>query len=356
MLLRIEELPTPEYLKEQYPLTAAHDLFVHESRRQIRNILNGDDNRLLMIVGPCSIHDPHAAIQYAIKLKKLAEEVSDTIYIVMRVYFEKPRTTLGWKGILHDPSLKGQCSLAKGIETVRSLLWEIVDMGVPVACELLDPATPIYFSDLISWACIGARTSSSQIHRQMASGLHIPIGFKNSTDGNITHAVNGVIAAAANHSIISHNDHGQLIARYTTGNPDAHIVLRGGEECPNYDADAIGHSLNLLSKAKLPLRVIVDCAHDNSRRRPDLQKKVLQSLLEQRLSGTSAIRGVALESFLNEGNQEMSGNTPLEYGVSITDACLNWVDTESLVRQTQSELRKELSFREQEISSLCVVK
>lgn len=355
MLLRVEELPTPEQLKEAYPLTAAHDLFIHESRNQIRRILNGEDNRLLMIVGPCSIHDPHAAIQYALKLKKLAEEVSDTIYMVMRVYFEKPRTTVGWKGIMHDPSLNGHCSLAKGIEIVRNLLWELVGMGMPTACELLDPASTIYFSDLISWACIGARTSSSQIHRQMASGLHIPIGFKNSTDGNISHAVNGVISAAACHSIMSHNDHGQLIARYTTGNPDGHIVLRGGEECPNYDEDAIGHALSLLSKAKLPRRLIVDCSHDNSRRNPDLQKNILHSLLAQRLAGTTAICGVALESFLNEGNQEMCGNTPLEYGVSITDACLNWVDTESLVRQTQSALRRESSFREQEIP-LCIVK
>lgn len=351
MLLRVEQLPTPKQMKEKYPLTAKHDCFVHESREVVRRILNGEDDRLLMIVGPCSIHDHKAALQYARKLKKLAAEVSDSLYLIMRVYFEKPRTTLGWKGILHDPSLIGTSSLAQGIEQVRRLLWEITGLGVPTASELLDPATPIYFSDLLTWGCIGARTSTSQIHRQMASSLHIPIGFKNSTDGNIANAVNGVIAASVGHSLIGHDDNGQLIARYTTGNSDCHIVLRGGEECPNYDADAIAHALNLLKKAKLPLRLIVDCSHDNSKRIHHDQKKVLQSLLQQRQEGNTAIRGIALESFLHEGNQELT--TPLEYGVSITDACLSWSDTEDLIRQTHLTLNK---VSQSEIPSLCIVK
>jgi 3-deoxy-7-phosphoheptulonate synthase len=351
MLLRVEQLPTPKQMKEKYPLTAKHDTFIHESRDTIRKILNGHDNRLLMIVGPCSIHDPKAALQYARKLKKLATEVSDTIYLIMRVYFEKPRTTLGWKGILHDPSLIGNSSLAQGIEVVRRLLWEITGLGVPTASELLDPATPIYLSDLISWGCIGARTTTSQTHRQMASSLHIPIGFKNSTDGNIANAVNAVIAASVGHSLIGHDDNGQLIARHTSGNPDGHIVLRGGEECPNYDADAIAHALNLLKKAKLPLRLLVDCSHDNSKRIHHNQKKVLESLIEQRQAGNTAIRGIALESFLNDGNQELT--LPLEYGVSITDACLSWEDTEDLIRQTHKTLNKASLT---EIPSLCIVK
>lgn len=356
MLLRIEELPTPNQLKEMFPLTEKHDLFVHQSREQIRAIMNGEDDRLLMIVGPCSIHDPQAAIQYALKLKELAEDVSETIFIVMRVFFEKPRTTLGWKGLLHDPSLKGKSSLAKGLVLVRKLLWEIVDLNVPTASEFLDPATPIFFSDLISWGCIGARTSSSQIHRQLASGLHIPIGFKNSTDGNIAHAVNGVSAARVGHSIISHDDNGKLIARYTAGNPDVHIVLRGGEECPNYDADAVAHALKLLKNAKLPPKLIIDCAHDNSQRNPKRQADVLRSVLEQRETNAKAIRGVAIESFLNEGNQEATGDAPLEFGVSITDACLSWIETEALIRETHDRLSRGHTLKDHEAPSLCIVK
>lgn len=351
MSIRIEQLPTPRQMKEMYPLNEKHDLFIHHSRDTIRNIFKKVDDRLLMIVGPCSIHDQEAALHYALKLKKLADDVADRIYLVMRVFYEKPRSALGWKGMMHNPSLIDESSLASGIKCVRKLLWEIVDLGLPVASELLEPASAIYFSDLISWGCIGARTSTSQIHRQIASSLHLPIGFKNSTDGNIANAVNGVLSASSPHSLISHDDNGQLIARYTKGNPDCHIVLRGSEECPNYDADAIAHALNLLKKAKLPLNIVVDCSHDNSQRIPSNQKKVLESVLQQRQLGNTAIRGVALESFIHEGNQDLK--LPLEYGVSITDSCINWEETEYLIKETFASMDVDAS---KEIPTLCAVK
>lgn len=353
MLLRIERIPTPGHLKEIYPLTDPHDLFVHNSRTQIRDILSGRDNRLLVIVGPCSIHDPKATLQYASKLKKLATEVRDTMYIVMRAHFEKPRTSTGWKGILHDPHLNGIPDLPKGLELTRKVLWELIDLEMATACELLDPSTPSYFSDLICWGCIGARTTTSQIHRQMASALHIPIGFKNSTDGNISHAISGVVAAGTPHSMLGIDDNGQLIARYTAGNKDCHIVLRGGEDCPNYDADAITHALKLLQKERLDARLLIDCSHDNSRRDPKEQITVFNSTLEQRLKGNHAIRGMIIESFLQEGHQEMG--QALEYGISITDGCIGWTETETILQSTAEKVRIESQSRET-TPSLCIVK
>lgn len=353
MLLRVEQVPTPNQLKELYPVTSHHDLFVHHARQQIRDILDGIDHRLLIIVGPCSIHDPKAAIQYALKLKKLANELCDTCYLVMRVHFEKPRSSLGWKGVLHEPHLDGKADLPAGLKLTRKILWELADLDIPVASELLDPASANYFSDLLSWGCIGARTSSSQIHRQMASALHLPIGFKNSTDGNINHAVHAVVAAEAGHSMLGIDDNGQLIARYTAGNTDCHIVLRGGEDCPNYDGDAITHATNLLKKESLPTRLIIDCSHDNSRRVPKEQINVFDAILDQRLAGNNAIRGMILESFLHEGQQEIQHT--LEYGVSITDSCIGWAETEALLRSAAEQMRHAIHPLENS-PSLCIVK
>lgn len=325
---------SPITLKRELLAYEHHLHFVHEARKQIARILDGTDPRLLLIIGPCSIHDVKAAKEYATRLKTLAEAVSSSFFIVMRTYFEKPRTTLGWKGMLYDPHLDGSYDMAAGIRLARELLLDLAEMQIPTATEFLDPAAPPFLSDLISWSCIGARTAESQIHRQFASGLPMPVAFKNNTCGNVDVAIHGVLTAAVSHTFLGINDIGQLSTMTTNGNPYAHIALRGGGQAPNYDEKSIARTLALLRKHALPERVIVDCAHDNSNRCHEQQSTVFKSVVEQYLDGNEAIRGLALESHLFGGSQPMAADkSQMQYAVSLTDPCLDWESTERLVRK-----------------------
>lgn len=338
--LNIENLPSPLEIKQEIALKAHHCDFILESRRQISNILEGNDDRLLLIVGPCSIHDIKAAKEYATNLRTLAESVSKSFLIVMRTYFEKARTGLGWKGMLYDPHLDGSHDIASGIRHARQLLLDLAEMEIPTATEFLDPISHRYLSDLISWACIGARTTESQVHRQFASGLSMPIAFKNSTSGNVNAAVRGVLTASCPHAFFGIDDHGQASIVRTKGNKHAHIVLRGGETHSNYDAHSIEKALELLRKNHLPERVIIDCSHDNSERCHNKQKTAFESVIQQYLNGNTAIRGLALESHLFAGKQSIADKSRLQYAVSITDPCLDWKETEMLIRQNAELFKK----------------
>ncbi len=326
-----EELISPIDLKKQHPVNEAERNFITGSRRVIADIINGKDPRLLCIVGPCSIHDIISAKEYAIKLKTLADRLSDRFYFAMRVYLEKPRTGLNWKGLIYDPFLNNTQNIPAGLSASRQFLLDLAALRMPAATEFLDMATVYYLSDLISWGCIGARTSSSQLHRQIASGLAMPIGFKNNTDGNIQIAVEGIKVAAVPHSYIGLNPEGKASLLHTKGNPDCHVVLRGGHSAPNYDSASIAKALNLINEAGISPAVLVDCSHDNSLKNHTRQIEVFQSLFEQYLDGNLGIRGILLESHLFEGKQSLTTNN-LRYGVSITDACLDWEKTENLLQ------------------------
>lgn len=331
--LHLDSLASPLTYKQELPALDHQLAFVSESRRQIANILEGTDQRLLLILGPCSIHDNKAAKEYATNLCRLADVVSKSFFIVMRTYFEKPRTALGWKGMLYDPHLDGSNDIAAGIRHARRLLLDLAEMQVPTATEFLDPLAARFLSDLISWSCIGARTTESQIHRQLASGLSMPVAFKNNTSGNVSAAVKGVMTAACPHAFFGIDDSGHLAIVRTKGNPHAHIALRGGEMSPNYDPESIEKALELLRKNHLPERLLIDCSHDNSKRCQDRQKAVFEAVIQQSLNGNNAIRGLALESHLFAGSQRMSlDKSRLRYAVSLTDPCLDWETTESLIR------------------------
>jgi 3-deoxy-7-phosphoheptulonate synthase len=331
-LIPKEFLPSPNELKHELPITPQQVEFIDNARSQIVQILNGEDPRILLIVGPCSIHDITAAKEYAIKLRQLIDRLSHTFFILMRVYFEKPRTVLGWKGLLYDPLLDGSYDIETGLHWTRQLLLDLAELQIPAASEFLDPLSPSYFDDLISWACIGARTAESQMHRQMASGLHMPVAFKNSTEGSIEGAVNGILAAASPHSFLGVEENGRLAVKHTLGNPHGHLVLRGGKRKPNYDAHSIAFALESLQKAHLPPRLLVDCSHDNANRNHEQQVHVFQSVMAQRTEGNISIRGVSLESNLYAGSQTLSGDAlMLQYGVSLTDPCLDWTTTEQLI-------------------------
>lgn len=321
-----EDLPTPNELRRSVPLSVAESHFVQKSRDQIVEILNGNDPRKILIVGPCSIHDVEGTLDYARKLKRLSQQVESSFLIVMRVYCEKPRTALGWKGFLHDPRLDGSHHIEEGLLETRKLMKAITALEVPIATEFLDPASPCYISDLVSWGCVGARTASSQIHRQMASHLPLPIGFKNSTEGNIDVAINGIDVASIPHTFIGLSGNGRLSLIRSFGNPHAHLVLRGGEKGPNYTPDHVLKALNQL-KAK---RLIIDCSHDNSRKKHFNQITVFESVIDQMVEGTP-ICGMMLESYLEAGQQPINPFKPLKYGVSITDACLDFATTENLI-------------------------
>ena len=330
--LHTENILSPIELKKELPADSHHIEFVCKSRSQIANILDGHDSRLLLILGPCSIHDVKAAKEYARNLHSLAKSVSKSFFIVMRTYFEKPRTALGWKGMLYDPHLDNSNDIATGMRTCRRLLLELTEMGIPTATEFLDPLTPRYLGDLISWSCIGARTAESQIHRQFASGLPMPVAFKNGTSGSLDVAVNGIVASSIPHAFFGIDEHGQISIIRTKGNSHPHIALRGGENAPNYDAHSIGKLLELLRENHLPERLIVDCSHDNSNRCPNNQKEVFDSVIQQHLNGNTAIRGLAVESNLFFGSQRMPlDKSRLQYAVSITDPCLDWEQTKELV-------------------------
>ncbi|UXI01792.1 3-deoxy-7-phosphoheptulonate synthase [Photobacterium sp. TY1-4] len=331
-------LITPKELKEKIPVSEQALQFIRQSRQTIADIIHKRDHRLLVVCGPCSIHDVEAAKSYAMKLKQLSEALSDQLYIVMRVYFEKPRTTVGWKGLINDPHLDGSFEVEEGLHIARQLLTDLVEMGIPLATEALDPISPQYLGDLFSWAAIGARTTESQTHREMASGLSMPVGFKNGTDGSLGTAINAMQAAASGHRFMGINREGQVALLNTQGNPDGHVILRGGKQT-NYDSVSVNECENEMIAAGLSPSLMVDCSHANSRKDYRRQPLVAEDVIHQIREGNTSIIGLMLESHLNEGNQ--SADLPREemaYGVSITDACISWEATESLLRHAHQEL------------------
>ncbi len=332
-------LPAPAALLAELPKTEAQAEFVARARADIHRLIFTDDKRLLLIIGPCSIHDVAAGRDYAQRLAKLAREVADRVMIVMRVYFEKPRTTVGWKGLVMDPHLDGSHDIAAGLRLGRAFLRDVLDLGLPTATEFLDPITPQYVADLVCWGAIGARTTESQTHRQMASGLSTPLGFKNGTDGSLQAAINAIKAAAQPQTFLGINLAGAASAVVTRGNPDCHVVLRGGAAGPNYSPVHIAQTEALLAKAGLPKSILVDCSHDNSAKKPELQPEVMRALLAQIAAGNTSIMGAMIESNLAAGNQPFpQPKAALKYGVSITDGCIGWAETEALVRETHAAL------------------
>jgi 3-deoxy-7-phosphoheptulonate synthase len=335
-----EVLITPKQVKAKLPGNRKSYETVLKGRRELESILDHKDRRLFVVVGPCSIHDPQAANEYAVKLKRLAGLVQSTMVLIMRVYFEKPRTTIGWKGLINDPDMNDTFHIEKGIFLARSLLLRFTEMGLPTATEALDPIIPQYLADLISWSAIGARTTESQTHREMASGLSMPVGFKNATDGSIQVALNGMKAARTSHHFLGINPNGQTAVFRTTGNPYAHIVLRGGAK-PNYDAESIAACGKSLEAEGLPKNIVVDCSHGNSNKDYKLQPEAFNAVLDQIQGGNQSVVGFMLESNLNEGNQPLlKDRSKLKYGVSITDACINWVTTEELLLSAHQRLKK----------------
>lgn len=324
---------TPRQVQEKLPAPPRYLEHIASSRTTIRNILNGKDDRLLLIVGPCSIHDVSGAKDYARRLKNLADEVSDSFFIIMRSYFEKPRTALGWKGLIHDPMLDGSNQIEQGFYLSRELLLFLAELQLPAGCEFLDPPAAIYNEDLISWGCIGARTAASQVHRQMASDLPMPIAFKNSTDGNSESAVCGCLSASYPHAFLGLNLDGALNVHYSKGNPDTHIVLRGGQDSANYDLHSMRKVFQQLRNAGLPERLLVDCSHDNCRKNHQMQQSVFDAVIHLAHKSETPIYGMMLESYIYEGNQPLQGPLEtLEFGISVTDPCLSFADTEDLIR------------------------
>ena len=328
-----EPLIAPRALKEELPASEDAMRTVAAGRAAVEAILDGRDPRMLAIVGPCSIHDPDAALDYARRLASVRADVADRTEIVMRVYFEKPRTTVGWKGLINDPHLDGSYDIEAGLRLARRLLRDIAELGLPAATEFLDPIVPQYLADLVSWAAIGARTTESQTHREMASGLSMPVGFKNGTDGSLEVALDAMQAAGTSHSFLGIDENGVTADVRTSGNPYGHLVLRGGRARSNFDPESIAGALEQLDARKLRRALLVDCSHANSRKVPARQEDVYRSVVEQRRAGTPGLIGVMLESNLEEGNQPFpQPRAALRYGVSITDPCLGWADTERLLR------------------------
>ncbi|NCF17071.1 MAG: 3-deoxy-7-phosphoheptulonate synthase [Haliea sp.] len=341
-----EVLVTPEELWQSQPMSEAVKRTVAESRGVIQNILDRKDHRLFVVVGPCSIHDTEAAMDYARRLQRLARELSDTLYIVMRVYFEKPRTTVGWKGLINDPHLDDSFKIEEGLHIGRKLLLDILELGLPTSTEALDPISPQYLQDLISWSAIGARTTESQTHREMASGLSSAVGFKNGTDGGLTVATNALQSVANPHRFLGINRQGQVSVFTTKGNAYGHIVLRGGSAGPNYDSVHVKLCEEALEKAGVPTNIMVDCSHANSNKQPELQPLVVENVANQILEGNRSIVGLMIESNLKAGNQSIPENLDdLEYGVSVTDGCIDWEATEQCLRQMRDKLRDVLPRR-----------
>lgn len=337
-VLSQQTLLPPTQLHEEIPVSPLANQTVDTARRALANILNGQDPRLFVVVGPCSIHDIKAAMEYAHRLKALADEVADQIFVVMRVYFEKPRTTVGWKGLVNDPRMDDTFQIEEGLRLARRLLVDLNEMGLPCGTEALDPITPQYLGDMIAWSAIGARTTESQTHREMASGLSSPVGFKNGTDGDLEVALNAMLSAAQPHAFLGINGSGQVAITQTRGNPFGHLILRGGA-VPNYDSVAVAQAQTALEAAKLPVNIVVDCSHANSRKNHALQALVLKDVIQQVACGNRAIKGVMLESNLCEGNQKLSRPQDLRYGVSITDACMGWDMTSACLREAAAVLR-----------------
>ena len=343
----LRELRTPAEVIGEFPRSDAATKTVLASRHAIHNILHGSDDRLLVVVGPCSIHDPAAAKDYAHKLAALRARLGGTLEIVMRVYFEKPRTTVGWKGLINDPNLDGSFDIDNGLRTARSLLSDINDLGLPAACEFLDMTTPQYIADLVSWAAIGARTTESQIHRELASGLSSPVGFKNGTDGNIRIAIDAVGAARHPHHFMAVTKSGRSAIASTTGNPDAHVILRGGK-APNYDAASVDAAAAELVKAGLRPAVMIDASHANSSKKPENQPAVIADIARQLEAGDKRIVGTMIESNLVAGRQDLIPGKPLIYGQSITDGCIDWDTTVDVLERLARavEARRAATARE----------
>jgi len=336
----VEVLDPPDQLRAEQPLTEAAFNTVKEGRRQVEAILDGDDSRLFAVVGPCSIHDPKAAMEYARRLKGLAEELKDALLVVMRVYFEKPRTTIGWKGLINDPDMDDSFHIAKGLRLGRKLLLEINELGLPAGTEALDPVSPQYLSDLVAWSAIGARTTESQTHREMSSALSMPVGFKNGTDGSVEVALNALESAGAPHHFLGVNQAGQTAVIRTKGNRYGHVILRGGNRGPNFDSVQVALVDADLAKRGLRRALVVDCSHANSKKDPNLQPLVLENVVEQAAEGQAAIVGVMIESNLNPGKQAIPKDlAQLKYGVSVTDGCVGWDTTEQMLRKAAKRLR-----------------
>jgi 3-deoxy-7-phosphoheptulonate synthase len=333
-VIEIKALPSPRVVKTKLPITDQAAALVVETRDAIRDILHGQDrDRLLVIVGPCSIHDPESAYEYAAKLKRIADSLRDRLLIVMRTYFEKPRTTVGWKGLINDPHLDGTCDIATGIELARTILLHINQQGMPCATELLDPVTPQYIADLISWTAIGARTTESQTHREMASGVSMPVGFKNGTEGSLQVAVNAMTAARTPHHFLGINAEGQTSIIKTMGNPDRHIVLRGGGGKTNYEEEHVRKAELAVAGEGITRPIMIDCSHDNSSKDHRRQGLVAREVIRQFREGRQSIMGLMLESNLNPGKQTWQEGKALARGVSITDACLGWDETDALLTE-----------------------
>ncbi|MEO3990895.1 3-deoxy-7-phosphoheptulonate synthase AroF [Pseudocitrobacter cyperus] len=338
-------LITPEQLKTEFPLSIEQEAQIAQSRKTISDIIAGRDPRLLVVCGPCSIHCPETAIEYARRFKSLAEEVSDSLYLVMRVYFEKPRTTVGWKGLINDPHMDGSFDVEGGLKIARRLLVELVNMGLPLATEALDPNSPQYLGDLFSWSAIGARTTESQTHREMASGLSMPVGFKNGTDGSLATAINAMRAAAMPHRFVGINQAGQVCLLQTQGNPDGHVILRGGKS-PNYGPEDVAQCEKEMEQAGLKPSLMIDCSHGNSNKDYRRQPAVAESVVAQIKDGNRSIIGLMIESNIHEGNQSSEQpRSNMQYGVSVTDACISWETTDALLRELDKDLRGHLAAR-----------
>jgi 3-deoxy-7-phosphoheptulonate synthase len=328
----VQKLIPPKQLKELFPITEDLTESILQSRKEISNILSGKDDRLLAVIGPCSIHDTEAAMEYGEKLNILRKKYADKLYVIMRVYFDKPRTTLGWRGLIVDPNLDGSYKIGEGLQTARSLLLKINSIGLPAGSEMLDPIVPQYLADLVSWSAIGARTTESQTHREITSGLSMPVGFKNSTDGSIQTAVDGMKSSRFPHSFIGIDQDGKTCIFNTKGNPHSHLILRGGRRGPNYYEESIEEAERIMSAADLNPAVIIDCSHANSGKKFERQERVLRDIIDQKVRGRESIKGFMLESNLFEGNQKIKSNPgDLKYGVSITDECIGWRETEDLL-------------------------
>ncbi len=339
-VLDVSPIIAPSDLKQVFPLPLEGANFVNVSRNTIKSILRGDDKRLMVVVGPCSIHDSAIAIDYARRLSALAEKLKDQLYIIMRVYFEKPRTTVGWKGLINDPDMNGSHQISKGLGIARQLFCAITAMKLPIASEMLDPSTPPYLSDMISWGAIGARTTESQTHREMASGLSFPVGFKNGTDGTLTVATDAMAAAIHPHSFLGINHEGRSSIVQTSGNPNVHIVLRGGNDGPNYSPRDIEKTAALLADKKLPGAIMVDCSHANSFKDHTRQSEVLDNVIDQLADKPGSITGVMIESNIHAGNQPVPENiSDLKYGVSITDKCVDWDTTVTMLTRAHERLK-----------------
>lgn len=340
----IEKLAPPRVIKGEFPTTEKAQEFVFESREHVQNILAGKEDRLIAVVGPCSIHNIDMAMEYSQRLKRLADQVQETILVVMRVYFEKPRTTVGWKGLINDPHLDDTFDITEGYRIARKLLLHLAELGLPAATEALETVTPQYIADLISLASIGARTTESPTHRQMASGLSMPIGFKNGTDGDLQVALDAMMSTNSPHSFLGIDADGATCVVHSKGNPWGHLILRGGRSGPNYSRECLADAIAQLEKRSLPPRLLVDCSHGNSLKDYTRQAAVWRDVLEQRLEGCRAIAGLMLESNLLPGNQKLGEDVnQLHYGISITDACIGWDETEELLLEAHSRLKKLVS-------------